>query len=37
MKFGADRVEKFLKANNMSLILRSHQNCADGIDRFAQG
>ena len=24
MKFGADRVDKFLKANNMSLILRSH-------------
>ena len=24
MKFGADRVEKFLKTNSMSLILRSH-------------
>ena len=35
MKFGADRVEKFLKNNGMSMILRSHQVCADGIDRFA--
>lgn len=24
MKFGVDRVEKFLKTNSMSLILRSH-------------
>lgn len=24
MKFGADRVEKFLKTNAMSMILRSH-------------
>jgi protein phosphatase len=24
MKFGPDRVEKFLKTNNMSMILRSH-------------
>lgn len=24
MKFGADRVDKFLKTNGMSLILRSH-------------
>ncbi len=23
-KFGPDRVEKFLKANNLSMILRSH-------------
>lgn len=37
MKFGADRIEKFLKANQMSMILRSHQICPDGIDRFAQG
>lgn len=37
MKFGADRVEKFLKTNNMSMILRSHQVCPDGIDRFASG
>ena len=37
MKFGPDRVEKFLKTNQMSLILRSHQICPDGLDRFAQG
>ena len=37
MKFGADRVDKFLKANGLSLILRSHQSCMDGLDRFAQG
>jgi len=37
MKFGADRVDKFLKANNLSMILRSHQACMDGLDRFAQG
>lgn len=24
MKFGADRVDKFLKANQMHMILRSH-------------
>jgi hypothetical protein len=24
MKFGVDRVEKFLKTNNVSMILRSH-------------
>lgn len=37
IKFGADRVEKFLKSNNMSMILRSHQICPDGLDRFASG
>ena len=36
-RFGADRVDKFLKSNNLSIILRSHQNCPDGIDRFASG
>lgn len=35
MKFGADRVEKFLKTNSMSMILRSHQICSEGLDRFA--
>jgi hypothetical protein len=37
MKFGADRVQKFLNANSLSMILRSHQICPDGLDRFAQG
>ncbi len=35
MKFGCDRVEKFLKTNDLSMIVRSHQNCADGYDRYA--
>ena len=37
MKFGPDRVEKFLKNNSMSMILRSHSICLDGLDRFASG
>ncbi len=37
MKFGVDRVEKFLKTNSITLLLRSHQISADGIDRFASG
>lgn len=38
MKFGSDRVDKFLKANGISTIIRSHQNCIGGFDRqFAQG
>lgn len=38
MKFGPDRVDKFLKANSFSTIIRSHQNCIGGFDRqFAQG
>jgi hypothetical protein len=36
-KFGVGRLEKFLKANGMSMILRSHQICSEGLDRFAQG
>jgi protein phosphatase len=36
-KFGAGRLEKFLKANSVSMILRSHQICSEGLDRFAQG
>ena len=35
MIYGPDQVEKFLKANNLSIIVRTHQNCQDGIDRFA--
>ena len=34
-KFGMGRVEKFLKANQISMILRTHQICSEGIDRFA--
>lgn len=36
-KFGVGRLEKFLKANSVSMILRSHQICSEGLDRFAQG
>jgi len=36
-KFGVARVEKFLKSNGISMILRSHQICSEGLDRFAQG
>ena len=35
MTYGPDQVEKFLKANNLSIIVRAHQNVMDGIDRFA--
>jgi diadenosine tetraphosphatase ApaH/serine/threonine PP2A family protein phosphatase len=36
-KFGADMVEKFLKTNGFSMIIRSHQHLMRGEDRFAQG
>jgi len=35
MQYGPDQVEKFLKANHLSIIVRSHQHCQDGIDKFA--
>lgn len=34
--YGPDIVEKFLKVNQMSLMIRGHQVCQEGIDRFAQ-
>lgn len=34
--FGSDVVEKFLKTNQLSIMIRSHQICPDGMDRFAQ-
>ena len=37
VKFGPDRVEKFLKTNSLSLILRSHQVVMDGYENFADG
>ncbi len=37
VKFGPDRVEEFLKANNLSLILRAHECVMDGFERFAGG
>ena len=35
--FGADVVEKFLKVNQLSIMIRANQICPDGIDRFASG
>lgn len=37
VKFGPDRIEKFLKTNYHSLILRSHQIAKSGFDKFADG
>lgn len=36
-KFGPDIVDKFLKLNNMNMIVRSHQNTVKGEDRFWNG
>jgi hypothetical protein len=36
MQYGPDQVEKFLEAHNFSIIIRSHQSCPEGIDRFAE-
>ena len=33
--FGSDMVDKFLKNNQMNMIIRSHQKCQGGIDQFA--
>ncbi len=37
VKFGPDRVNEFLKNNNLSLILRAHECVMDGFERFAGG
>lgn len=34
-KFGSDRIEKFLKTNEFSLILRSHNSVPHGFEKFA--
>jgi diadenosine tetraphosphatase ApaH/serine/threonine PP2A family protein phosphatase len=34
-KFGPDILDKFLKMNNISMIIRSHQHSMKGEDRFA--
>lgn len=36
-KFGPDRVEEFLKTNNLDLIIRAHECVMDGFERFAGG
>lgn len=35
-RFGPDMVDKFLKTNNIQLLIRSHQFSMKGEDRFAQ-
>jgi protein phosphatase len=35
--FGADIVDKFLKLNQLQLMIRGNQVCQEGIDRFAGG
>lgn len=35
MHYGPDIVEKFINTNQVSMIIRGHQNCADAIDHFA--
>jgi diadenosine tetraphosphatase ApaH/serine/threonine PP2A family protein phosphatase len=37
VNFGPDRVEQFLKANKLELIVRGHECVMDGIERFAKG
>ena len=37
VKFGPDRVEEFLKNNNLNLIFRAHECVMDGFERFAGG
>ena len=37
VKFGPDRVNEFLKNNNLSMILRAHECVMDGFERFAGG
>ena len=37
VRFGPDRVEQFLKLNNLGLIIRSHECVMDGFERFAKG
>jgi len=37
VKYGPDRVEKFLKHNGLSLIIRAHECVMDGFERFAGG
>ena len=35
MNYGPDIVEKFINTNQVSMIIRGHQNCVDAIDHFA--
>jgi diadenosine tetraphosphatase ApaH/serine/threonine PP2A family protein phosphatase len=37
VKYGPDVVERFLKANNLSMIIRAHECVPDGFERFDGG
>lgn len=37
VKYGPDVVEKFLKHNNLSMIIRAHECVPDGFERFSGG
>lgn len=37
VRFGPDRVHKFLKDNNLTMIVRAHECVMDGFERFAGG
>lgn len=37
VKFGPDRVQRFLQNNGLSLIIRAHECVMDGFERFAGG
>jgi len=36
-RYGPDRVEQFLKQNNLKMIIRGHECVMDGFERFAKG
>jgi diadenosine tetraphosphatase ApaH/serine/threonine PP2A family protein phosphatase len=37
VKFGPDKVQEFLKKNQLTMILRGHECVMDGFERFAAG
>jgi len=37
VKFGPDIVDRFLKVNNLSMIIRAHECVLDGFERFNKG
>jgi len=34
VNFGPDNLNQFLQTNNLSMMIRSHSICLDGIERF---
>ena len=37
VNFGPNNLNQFLKRNNLSMMIRSHSICPDGIERYADG